>query len=148
MRLVADERQRVGKRAFAIAAIVVEELDQRDVAVWVAERHLMARGKERGRVGGDSRAAIGRSLGARSRARALPLLQDLRQDLPDRLRMADEIVPDQRPDLVGMGSEIVPDDRFGRGAIVLGAKRSMGAASAAASAAATRLGRRIGFVSY
>ena len=47
--------QHVGHRAFAVAAIVVEELDEGDVAVLVAERDAARRVEDRLRVVGDAR---------------------------------------------------------------------------------------------
>ena len=47
------------------------------------------------------------------------MLDQFGQNLADRFRMPDEVVPDDGADLVRMGSQIVPHDRLGRGAAVL-----------------------------
>lgn len=58
IRIVFDQGHHVGQRAFAEAAAIVEELDQRDIAVRIAQRNLMGRGEEGRRVAGDGGAAV------------------------------------------------------------------------------------------
>ena len=60
-----EQRERVGERVLAEAAIVVEELDQRHVALRVAESDLMQGGKELRGVASD-RGAIRSGFGRRA----------------------------------------------------------------------------------
>ena len=53
MRVGSEQRDRIGQGAFAIAATVIKELHQRDVAIGVAENGLMRRMKQALRKGAN-----------------------------------------------------------------------------------------------
>ena len=63
------------------------------------------------------------------------MLDQLGQNLADRLGMFDEVVPHDRAHLVRMGGQIVPDDRLGRRAAVL--REALGGARTETRTAAT-----------
>jgi hypothetical protein len=87
--------EHVGHGALAVAAIVVEELDHRDVALGIAEHHLMRRAKER-RLVFRHRGPVLLGVGA-----LLALLQ-LRHDVLHDFRMAEQIILDDRSDLFAL----------------------------------------------
>ena len=75
--IVLEQREHVGQRPFAVAATVIEELDQRDRAVRIAERDLVRRGEKRaGIVRHRGTALVGafecRRRSARRRSRSPP----------------------------------------------------------------------------
>ena len=91
--LIAGEQLlQVAMGAPAVGAVVVEELDQRDVAVGIAEDHLPLRAEEQVLVVGD-RLDLGHLLGG-----ILPALQ-FGERVTDDFRVGEEIAPDDRLDL-------------------------------------------------
>ena len=68
-RIVLQQSEQIGQRPLAVAAAVVEELDQGDVAVGIAERHLVRRGKQRSRIAGHGSAVIGKGSSWQDRER-------------------------------------------------------------------------------
>src|SRR5262249_37285849 len=93
--VVLEQVEHVGHGAFAVAAIVVEELDERDVALRVAERHLARRGKDCGAVILDGGAVL---VGLRQRLALLELVHHLLQELG----MAEQIILDDALDLAAL----------------------------------------------
>ncbi len=80
---------RSDERALAVAAIVIEELDQRDVALRIADRHLARRVEQRlGMV-------LDRGLGLFGLGELLALVE-LGHHLLQHLRMGEQVVPDDR----------------------------------------------------
>jgi hypothetical protein len=90
--VVLQEIEHVAHGAFAVAAIVIEELDHGDVALRIAQRHLARRGEKLGAVLLDAGAMLFR---VRDR---LPLLE-LVHDVLQQLGMAQQIVLDDALDL-------------------------------------------------
>ncbi len=83
--IVLHQREHVGHGALAVAAIVIEELDEGDVAVRIAEHDLVRRGEQRLRMLLDRGLVL---LGFRG---GLALLE-LGHRLLQHLRMRDQIV--------------------------------------------------------
>ena len=96
LRIVLHQVGHVGHGAFAEAAIVIEELDHRDVALRIAERDLARRGEDNLRVLLDTLAML---LGI---GQVLALLQ-LGHDLLQQLRMVHQVVADDGFDLAALG---------------------------------------------
>src|SRR5579883_1465485 len=94
--IVLHEVEHVGHRALAVTAIVVEELDEGDVAVLVAERHAARRVEDRIRVLRDHRLMLGLVCGR------LAFGQFVHRLLED-LGVADEVVPDDAFDVALLG---------------------------------------------
>jgi len=69
VRVVVHQREHVRHGAPAITATVVEELNKRDVAVGIAECHLMGRGKQSCRIVFDCGATFAGSFCIRRRRR-------------------------------------------------------------------------------
>ena len=90
-----DQIKHVGERALAEAAIVIEELDHRDVALRVAEHHLVRRTKQRRLVLGDRGAVL---LGLRG---LLALLQ-FRHDVLHHLRVRKQVILDDVTDFLAL----------------------------------------------
>ena len=93
--VVLDQVEHVRHCALAVAAIVVEELDHRDVALRVAEHDLMRRAKQRGFVLDDCAAML---LGF---GRLLTLFQ-LGHDVLHHLRVGEQIVLDDLADFLAL----------------------------------------------
>ena len=88
-----QEIEHVGHRPLAEAAIVVEELDHRDLALRIAEHHLVARIEQSGVIVFDRCASL---LGVR----LFLLLFHRGHDVLHHLRMTDEVILDDPLDLV------------------------------------------------
>ena len=89
------------------AAIVVEELDHRDIALRIAEHDLVGRAEQSGLVLDDRRAML---LGVG----ALLALLELRHDILHHLRVGEQIVLDDLSDLLALvGRERLGDRRSG-----------------------------------
>ena len=126
-----EQREHVVHGALAVAAIVIEELDEGDVAVRIAERDLARRGKQRLRV------LLDRDLMLLGFGRGLALLQ-FGHRLLQHFRMGEQIVVHDAFDLAAL-----------RGREIRRARTACGAAMAsnAAQTAAIRRGLDvIGFV--
>src|SRR6266852_2258019 len=93
--VVLEQVEHVGHGALAVAAIVVEEFHQRDVALRIAERHLARRGKNGGAVILDGGAVL---VGLRQRLALLELAHHLLQELG----MAQQIFLDDALDLAAL----------------------------------------------
>src|SRR6266404_1416405 len=93
--VVLHEIEHVAHRPFAVAAIVIEELDHGDVALGIAQRHLAWRGEKRGAVLLDAGAMLFR-LG-----HLLPLVELVHHVLQQR-GMAQQIVLGDALDLAAL----------------------------------------------
>src|SRR5215467_14283419 len=93
--VVLHEIEHVAHRPFAVAAIVIEELDHGDVALGIAQRHLAWRGEKRGAVLLDAGAMLFR-LGH------LLALVELVHHVLQQLGMAQQIVLDDALDLAAL----------------------------------------------
>src|SRR3984893_3150002 len=93
--VVLHEIEHVAHRPFAVAAIVIEELDHGDVTLGIAQRHLAWRGEKRGAVLLDAGAMLFR-LG-----HLLPLVELVHHVL-QQLGMAQQVVLDDALDLAAL----------------------------------------------
>src|SRR5262249_2337236 len=90
-----DEIEHVAHRAFAVAAIVVEELDHRDVALRIAQGYLPRRAEKLSTVLGDAGAMLFRF------RRGLPLLE-LAHYVLQQLGVAQQVILDDALDLAAL----------------------------------------------
>jgi hypothetical protein len=133
IRIVLDQRQHVGQGPFAEAAAIVEELNEGDIAVRIAERDLMRRGEQRCRIVGDSLAVSSGGFGSPTGRRAVarvrrrrPVLEDPDHYFADRLGVLNHITFDDFAELVRMRRQIILDDRVDLLAHVLRVARGRG----------------------
>ena len=94
-RIGLHQIEHVGHRAFAVAAIVVEEFDEGDVAVLVAEHDAARRIEDRLRVAGDAGfmfLGLGGGLA----------LAEFGHRLFQHLGMREQVIPDDRLDLAAL----------------------------------------------
>jgi hypothetical protein len=98
------ELKHVAKRSSAEAAVVVDELDQGDVATWVAEHHAL--------VGVEQRCCVAPDRSRPVRCRQRAALHQLHKGLLQRLRIVDEVVLDEAADLLRMLGKVALEDRL------------------------------------
>ena len=101
VRIVLDKLGDVGHRAFAVVAVVVEELDERRGRVRIADRRLIFRAEQRPGLARDDLLALG------LRGRLVVLVERLDR-VRENVRVVDQVVADERAELLLLrGRELV-----------------------------------------
>ncbi len=130
--VVGDQLLHVGLGAAAVAAVVVEELDQRDVALRVADHHLARRGEEELAVvadRGDLRGLL----------RGVLLALQFVDRVADDLGIGDQVVADE----LGIIGEVVLDDPLDLAPLLVAELRRPSPRRRRRGVAAAVIGRRL-----